>query len=86
MKITLILALLLATISLMQAAPGSNPYEAIHSAYDLSGHPVREKRASYQEDYYICYPSRVVYGYHNIPSSLGTRRRYKPPDQEVDLL
>ncbi|TDG50789.1 hypothetical protein AWZ03_002778 [Drosophila navojoa] len=75
MKLTLILALLLATVSLMQAAPDSNPYQAIHSAYDLSGQPVREKRASYHGDYYICYPSRVVYSYHNDPSSLGSHRR-----------
>ncbi|XP_023179459.2 uncharacterized protein LOC111605254 [Drosophila hydei] len=72
MKITLILSLIVATVSFIQATPVNNPYQAVHSAIDLSGQPVRARRASF-DDYYICYPSSVVYSYHS--NSLESHRR-----------
>lgn len=73
MKITLILSLIVATVSFIQATPVNNPYQAVRSAIDLSGQPVRARRASYDNDYYICYPSSVVYSYHR--NSLESDRR-----------
>lgn len=49
--------------SLLQAAPINDP--GFVSATDITGEPVRQKRASadyYQGDYFICYPKSEVYG------------------------
>ncbi|KAH8297228.1 hypothetical protein KR044_007624 [Drosophila immigrans] len=79
MNCTLILNVILFTIflnaHLSQSAPvdSSNPYQAVNSPVDISGQPVREKRAP--NDYFICYPSSVVYGYHNNPNALESHRR-----------
>ncbi|EDW57175.1 uncharacterized protein [Drosophila virilis] len=82
MNYTWAFALILATLCLSQAAPLNNPYQAISSPSDISGQPVRTKRGSYQNDYYICYPSSVVYGYHhNNPSSPDGHRRSDAPEQ-----
>ncbi|KAH8370975.1 hypothetical protein KR093_005840 [Drosophila rubida] len=73
----ILLAIFLIFLSghLSESAPvdSSNPYQAINSPIDISGQPVRQKRA--QNDYFICYPSSVVYGYHNNPNALESHRR-----------
>ncbi|KAH8396681.1 hypothetical protein KR215_002479 [Drosophila sulfurigaster] len=80
MNCTLIINVILLTIflssQLSESAPidGSNPYQAISSPIDISGQPVREKRSP--NDYFICYPSSVVFGYYNNKANaLETHRR-----------
>ncbi|XP_034106312.2 uncharacterized protein LOC117569308 [Drosophila albomicans] len=80
MNCTLIINVILLTIfmssQLSESAPinGSNPYQAFSSPIDISGQPVREKRSP--NDYFICYPSSVVFGYYNNKANaLETHRR-----------
>ncbi|EDW02353.1 GH21947 [Drosophila grimshawi] len=90
MNCTIIFALILASLCLCQSAPfdGNNAYQAIESPTDLTGQSVRQKR---QSDYFICYPSSVVYGYYYSPNALSTRRRssflnsYDSFDNRADL-
>ncbi|KAH8375365.1 hypothetical protein KR200_011481 [Drosophila serrata] len=54
---------LIFSMSLLEAAPINDP--GFVSATDITGEPVRQKRASadyYQGDYFICYPKSEVYG------------------------
>ncbi|XP_017068773.1 uncharacterized protein LOC108106314 [Drosophila eugracilis] len=55
------------SLSLIQAAPINEKIQdpGFVSATDITGEPVRTKRASadyYQGDYFICYPKSAVYG------------------------
>ncbi|KAM8711425.1 hypothetical protein ACLKA7_000547 [Drosophila subpalustris] len=80
---SLILLTLCVVLHQSQSAPIdslNNPYQAINSAVDISGQPVRQKRS---QDYFICYPSSVVYGYHNSPNALESHRRSDFPDRRV---
>ncbi|KAH8233040.1 hypothetical protein KR026_003462 [Drosophila bipectinata] len=70
-------------LSLIQAAPISDNKASqdpgFVSATDLTGEPVRQKRASsdyYQGDYFICYPKSAVYGKTGGYSSGSNRRSY----------
>ncbi|KAH8407505.1 hypothetical protein KR222_004364 [Zaprionus bogoriensis] len=79
-------SLLLAIVVVLpvsQAKPVSsnNPYQAISSLTDISGQPVRQRRAT-DDDYYICYPSSVVYGYQNSPNALEQHRRSSYADRQ----
>ncbi|KAH8372655.1 hypothetical protein KR009_002213 [Drosophila setifemur] len=66
--ISFIVASLIVAVSMIQAAPitdSSIQNPGFLSATDLTGEPVRQKRASadyYQGDYFICYPKSAVYG------------------------
>ncbi|EDW02354.1 uncharacterized protein LOC6559110 [Drosophila grimshawi] len=82
MNCTIIFALILASLCLCQSAPfdRNNRYQAIQSPTDLSGQSVRPKR---EGDYFICYPSSVVYGYHNSPNALSANRRSGQADNLV---
>ncbi|XP_017838541.1 uncharacterized protein LOC108596874 [Drosophila busckii] len=65
---SLLLLLLLAFFH-CQAAPADS--SIINSLVDISGEPVRQQRVQ-ANDYFICYPSSVVYSYHN---ELAANRR-----------
>ncbi|ALC41469.1 maker73 [Drosophila busckii] len=81
---TIIFGLVLLALCLCQGAPVEQ--RIVKSDVDISGEPVRPKRASADKDSYICYPSSVVYSYHKAvgsrrnfdmkPSVYPTRRRY----------
>lgn len=65
-------------LGLIQAAPISQD-SGFASATDLTGEPVRQKRASsdyYQGDYFICYPKSAVYGKAGGYGSGSNRRSY----------
>ncbi|KAH8254176.1 hypothetical protein KR032_008781 [Drosophila birchii] len=68
---------LIFSLSLLEAAPINDP--GFVSATDITGEPVRQKRASadyYQGDYFICYPKSEVYGKsRNGLSNSGSNRR-----------
>ncbi|XP_034478053.1 uncharacterized protein LOC117784426 [Drosophila innubila] len=82
--VTLLLLALCLILHSSQSAPidGNNPYQAINSPTDISGQPVRQKRS---QDYFICYPSSVVYGYHNNPNALEPHRRSDLSDRRVSV-
>ncbi|KAH8280276.1 hypothetical protein KR018_001571 [Drosophila ironensis] len=64
--ISFVAIFLICGLSLIQAAPITDQQDpGFVSATDLTGEPVRQKRASadyYQGDYFICYPKSAVYG------------------------
>ncbi|XP_017038783.1 uncharacterized protein LOC108086392 [Drosophila ficusphila] len=70
------------SLSLIKAAPVSQQISdpGFVSATDITGEPVRQKRASadyYQGDYFICYPKSEVYGKYGKGSN---RRSYDADD------
>jgi len=85
MKCTIIFAVIsvIISLSLIQAAPIGEDIRdpGFVSATDITGEPVRQKRASadyYQGDYFICYPKSAVYGKHGNGGS--NRRSYDSED------
>ncbi|XP_016928278.3 uncharacterized protein [Drosophila suzukii] len=83
MKCTIIFAVIsvIISLSLIQAAPISKDIKDPGFVSDITGEPVRQKRASadyYQGDYFICYPKSAVYGKHGNGGS--NRRSYDSED------
>ncbi|KAI8039972.1 uncharacterized protein LOC128253934 [Drosophila gunungcola] len=82
--ISFVVISLIASLSLIQAAPisdgGQDP--GFVSATDITGEPVRQKRASadyYKGDYFICYPKSEVYGKSRYGGS--NRRSYDSEEE-----
>ncbi|XP_016991828.1 uncharacterized protein LOC108053635 [Drosophila rhopaloa] len=85
LAISFVVISLIFSLSMIQAAP----VREFVSATDITGEPVRQKRASadyYQGDYFICYPKSEVYGKKSSRYGGSNRRSYDSEDDTPHYL